>query len=149
MGTLSPKNSFLVVTNRDFNAKLKCLYFNDTTTSQGDVLENSTSQFQLKQILKEPAHILDHSSSCIDLIFTSQAKLITESWIYTCRLSSSGICKFYLSKLLSSTILLRGFFFYLGFLSRTFTIHRTAGEGGGYLFNSSLPLPPASRTLRH
>ena len=41
------------------------------------------------------------------------------------------------------------FFFYLDFLSRTFTIHRTAGEGGGYLFNSSLPLPPASQTLRH
>ena len=41
------------------------------------------------------------------------------------------------------------FFSYLGFLSRTFTIHRTAGEGGGYLFNSSLPLPPASQTLRH
>ena len=40
-------------------------------------------------------------------------------------------------------------FFYLGFLSRTFTIHRTAGEGGGYLFKSSLPLPPTSRTLRH
>ena len=41
------------------------------------------------------------------------------------------------------------FFFYLGFLSRTFTIHRTAGEGGGYFFNSSLPLRPASQTLRH
>ena len=41
------------------------------------------------------------------------------------------------------------FFFYLDFLSRTFTIHGTAGEGGGYLFNSSLPLPPASQTLRH
>ena len=40
------------------------------------------------------------------------------------------------------------FFFYLGFLSRTFTIHRTAGEGG-YLFNFSLLLPPASQTLRH
>ena len=40
-------------------------------------------------------------------------------------------------------------FFYLGFLSRTFTVHRTAGEGGGHLFNSSLPLPPASQTLRH
>ena len=37
------------------------------------------------------------------------------------------------------------FFFYLGFLSRTFTIHGTAGEGGGYLFNSSLPLPPLHR----
>ena len=35
------------------------------------------------------------------------------------------------------------------FLSRTFTIHRTAGEEGRYLFNSSLPLPTASQTLRH
>ena len=41
------------------------------------------------------------------------------------------------------------FFFYLGFLSPTFTIRETAGEGGGYLFNSSLPLPLASQTLRH
>ena len=35
-------------------------------------------------------------------------------------------------------------FFYLGFLSRTFTNHRTAGEGGGHFFNSSLLLSPAS-----
>ena len=41
------------------------------------------------------------------------------------------------------------FFFYLGFLSRTFTKHRIAGEGGGHFFNSSLLLPPASQTLRH
>ena len=41
------------------------------------------------------------------------------------------------------------FFLYLGFLSRTFTIHRTAGEVGGYIFKSSLPLPPASQTLIH
>ena len=41
------------------------------------------------------------------------------------------------------------FFFYLGFLSQTFMIHRTAGEGGGYFFNSPLPLPPDSQTLRH
>ena len=39
------------------------------------------------------------------------------------------------------------FFFYLGFLLRTFVNHRTAGEGGGHLFNSSLPVPPASDTL--
>ena len=37
-------------------------------------------------------------------------------------------------------------FFFLGFLSRTFTFHRTAGKGEGYLFNSSVLLPPASRT---
>ena len=41
------------------------------------------------------------------------------------------------------------FFSYLDFLSRTFTNHRTAGEGGGHFFNSSLPLPPASQTLKH
>ena len=41
------------------------------------------------------------------------------------------------------------FFFYLGFLSQTFTNHRSAGERGGHFFNSSLLLPPASQTLRH
>ena len=41
-------------------------------------------------------------------------------------------------------------FFCLGFLSQTFTIHRTAGEEGDYLFNSFHPLhtavPPASHS---
>ena len=37
------------------------------------------------------------------------------------------------------------FFFYLDFLSQTFTINRTEGEGGGYLFNSSLPFLPVSQ----
>ena len=40
-------------------------------------------------------------------------------------------------------------FFLTGFFSRRFRNHRTAGEGGGYFFNSSLPLSPASQTLRH
>ena len=40
------------------------------------------------------------------------------------------------------------FYMYFGFLTRTFTIRRTTGEGG-YFSNSSLPLPPASQTLRH
>ena len=35
------------------------------------------------------------------------------------------------------------FFFYLGFLSRLFTNHRTAREGRGHFFNSLLPLSPA------
>ena len=41
------------------------------------------------------------------------------------------------------------YFFYLGFLLRAYTNHRTAEEGGGRHFISSLPLPPASQTLRH
>ena len=41
------------------------------------------------------------------------------------------------------------YIFYLGFLSQTFTNHRTAGEGGGLFLISLLPLSPASRTIRH
>ena len=41
------------------------------------------------------------------------------------------------------------FFFYLGFFSRPFTNHRTAGEEGGHFFSPSLPLLPTSQTLGH
>ena len=40
------------------------------------------------------------------------------------------------------------FLFYVGFLSRTFTNHRTAGEGGRHFINSSLPLLLNSQTPR-
>ena len=62
-----------------FNGKSKSCYMNNSTTSQVNVLENITSQFGLQQIIKEPTHIVDSSSQCIDLIFTSQPNLITES----------------------------------------------------------------------
>ena len=38
-------------------------------------------------------------------------------------------------------------FYYLGSLSRTFMIHKTAGEGEGCFFNFSLPLLPLYRHL--
>ena len=76
LGNLSHKNTFLVVANRDINAKSKCWYFNDSTTSHGNLLFR---QFELQQILEKPTHILDHSSSCIDLIFTLKSNVMTES----------------------------------------------------------------------
>ena len=42
-----------------------------------------------------------------------------------------------------------GIFFYQFFFSWALTIHRTAGEGGSYFLNSSLPLPPAPQILTH
>ena len=39
--------------------------------------------------------------------------------------------------------------FFTGFLSRTFMIHRTVGEGRGYFLRSSLLLPLASKILKH
>ena len=46
-------------------------------------------------------------------------------------------------------LLLENIISYVGFLSRTFTVHMTTGEGGEYFFMSSLPRPPTSQTLRH
>ena len=47
--------------------------------------------------------------------------------------------------------LIRRFFVsvWVVFFLQTFTIHRTAGESGGYFFNSSVSLSSASQTLRH
>ena len=47
------------------------------------------------------------------------------------------------------SISMNNFFFFLVFLSRTFTNQMTAGEGGGHFINLLLPLPPALWTFRH
>ena len=56
----------------DFNAKSKSWSMNDTTAEEGTILENVTSLFGLNQLISDPTHILQHSSSCIDFIFVNQ-----------------------------------------------------------------------------
>ena len=41
-----------------------------------------TCEFRLSQIIKEPTHILENSSSCIDLIFTTQPNMVLESPVH-------------------------------------------------------------------
>ena len=48
----------------------------------GEMLDNITSQFGLKQIEKEPIHTLNDLPSSIGLIFTSHPNLITESEVH-------------------------------------------------------------------
>ena len=69
---LAQKNPFLLTAIGDFNAKSSNWYNKDKTSFEGNTIENLTSQFGLHQIINEPTHILPNSSSCIDLIFTSQ-----------------------------------------------------------------------------
>ena len=75
-------NPFLIVLLGDFNVKSSnwCKY--DITTSEGKVIENISSQFALHQVINELTHILE-TSSCIDLIFTSQPNFITGSGVHT------------------------------------------------------------------
>ena len=66
----------------DFNAKSKYWCSQDSTNSEGITIENVTSQFGLSQIISEATHILESSSSCIDLIFTTQPNLVVESDVH-------------------------------------------------------------------
>ena len=54
----------------------------DKSSHEGNAIENVTAQFGLHQIIKEPTHKLDTSSSCIEPIFTSQANLISVSGVH-------------------------------------------------------------------
>ena len=80
--TLGQKNPFLMVVIGDFNAKSKHWCSQDSTDFAGNAIENVTSQFGLSQIIKEATHILESSSSCIDLIFTTQPNLVVESGVH-------------------------------------------------------------------
>ena len=65
----------------DFNAKSCNWSINDTTTPEGAQLDSITSLYGMKQLISEPTHILQQSSSCIDLIFTSQSNIVMDSGV--------------------------------------------------------------------
>ena len=63
----------------DFNVKLNQWHDKDSSTSEGISIESIKSQFGLHQIINEPTHILEISSSCIVFVFTSQPNLSVSS----------------------------------------------------------------------
>ena len=75
---LLQNNPFLVVVIGDFNVKSNNWYCRDTV----DTVDTTTKQYGFHQVIREQIHILDNTSSCIDLIFTSQPNLITESDVH-------------------------------------------------------------------
>ena len=74
----------------DFNAKSRNWNNEDNTSNKGRKIEIVTSQNSLNQEINGPTHILNNSSSCIDLIFDR----IRSSPIFTPKLpSSNNLCK--------------------------------------------------------
>ena len=71
---LLQNNPFLVVVIGDFNVKSNNWYSRDKSSLEGDTIDTVTKQYGLHQVIREPTHILDNTSSCIDRIFTSQPK---------------------------------------------------------------------------
>ena len=47
------------------------------------MINTIASSYGLNQLIQESTHILNSSSSCIDLIFTSQPNLVMESVIHS------------------------------------------------------------------
>ena len=80
--TLAQKGSFLTTIIGDFNAKSCNWYSHDKTNFEGSAIESITSQFGLHQLINEPTHLLQNSSLCIDLIFTSQPNIVVESGVH-------------------------------------------------------------------
>ena len=81
--TLAQRNPFIMVVIGDFKAKSKHWCSQDSANFEGVTIENVISRFGLSQIIKEATHILEYSSSCIDLIFTTQPNLVVESGVHT------------------------------------------------------------------
>ena len=68
---MADKNLYMMVLLRDFNAKLNSWYANDSANIEGSKIDILTASFAFNQIINKQTHILENSSSCIDLIFTS------------------------------------------------------------------------------
>ena len=79
--TVINKNPFMLTVLGDFNAKSSNWYRDDITTLEGNEIDYATSLFDQKQLINELTHILGNSSSCIDLVFSSQSNLVKESGV--------------------------------------------------------------------
>ena len=104
---IANKSPYLLVVLGDLNVKSSNWYKNNKTTYEGSKVDAITSQFGLQQLITEPTHILADSSSCIDLLFTSQPNLVIESGVHSSLYQNchhQGIyAKFNLKNVLSST----------------------------------------------
>ena len=76
------KNPFFVLITGDFNVRSSNWWKNDLSTSELIQVDSLTISFGLSQTMSDPTYILPNSSSSIDLIFTNQPNLVTESGIH-------------------------------------------------------------------
>ena len=69
-------NPFLAVAIGDFNARSSSWCINDKSNYEGTKI---ATEYDLKQVITEPIHLLENSSFCLDLIFKSQPNLVMDA----------------------------------------------------------------------
>ena len=67
----------------DFSAKSKSWCKNDVISPESFMFDAVTSNYSLRQLIQEPTHILNSSSSCRYLIFTSEPNLVLENGVHS------------------------------------------------------------------
>ena len=83
LDAMTDNNPFLVVAFRDFNARSSSWCINDKSNYEGTKIDClSTTEYDLKKVTNKPRHLLENSSSCIDLIFTSQSNLVMDAGVH-------------------------------------------------------------------
>lgn len=80
---INNRNPYISMFTGDFNARNTNWWVDDTDNTEGLDIDEISRHYGLKQLINNPTHILPNSASCIDLIFTSQPNLITESGVHS------------------------------------------------------------------
>ena len=80
------ENLYCVIITGDFNCKSTQWWESDIENNEGKLFENIegklTADIGLNQLISEPTHLMGSSKSCIDLLFTDQPNLITDSGVH-------------------------------------------------------------------
>ena len=80
---IATRNPFVSIIIGDFNARSNDWCSSDKTSYECKILESLTSQCGFIHVISDPIHILESSSSCIDLIFTSEPNLVMNSGVHS------------------------------------------------------------------
>ena len=79
---IANRNPFISIIIGDFNSRSNSWCSNDKTTYEDKKRESLTFQCGFKQVISDPTHIVETSSSCVDLIFTSQPNLVMNAGVH-------------------------------------------------------------------
>ena len=77
MSSINDELALCSVIIGDFNARCSRWWKNDINTASGQEIESLTSSAGYKQIIDKPAHVINNSMSCIDLIFCTNQNVIS------------------------------------------------------------------------
>ena len=79
---ITNRNPHFMLLLGEFNAKSKTWFINDQSSREGTQLESLTFLNGMKQLIAEPTHVLENSSTCIDLSFTNQPNLVMDAGVH-------------------------------------------------------------------